>query len=134
MPALTYANAVAGVSGLTISGVSSVGKLTAPPASVNVLPCSFPSVPTGGNGPVTVQGEGGWRTWKVDLVVLYEAVGQSTLPANFAGTLALMDAVDNALCGLTQGRAKLMWTIRLDIYPVGNVEYWAVVASVEGRG
>lgn len=134
----TYAAFVAAVAGITITGVTR--KYTSPPASIGTadLPASLPLIPQGGDQPI-VFGTGGsgnvGHTMRMDLVIVYEPVGQNTNAVNFAGCLTIMDNTTTALRALTRPvNGPWNWSMRQGIATIGNVDYWAVIVSVEGFG
>lgn len=126
----TYSQFVSAVAALEIAGVPT--RFSYPPASVAKTPCSFPMLPTGQEGALTIGANGGWPAQRVDLVVLYQAVAQSDPQANFEGCLTTMEAVSAALRAARF--SKLTWSMRQAVVTVAGVDYWAVVASVEGHG
>lgn len=132
----TYAAFISGLAAVNIAGVAAGSRKTAPPLSVATadLPLSFPALPRATQAPVVFTGGERWAAITVDLVVLTEAAGQATLPENYAQAVAMMDALHEGIAALDIGRARLSWSIQLSQYPVGGVNYWAVIATVEGRG
>jgi len=134
MAPTTYASFVAGLAGVEIAGVTR--QYTYPPPSLNAadLPASWAQLPRGESGALTFQANGGWPLLRADLVVAVEAVAQGQQSGNFAATLAMMDAVADALRGADISRGPLSWDIRQDEVEVAGTRYWAVVATVEGRG
>lgn len=136
MTPTTYASFVNAVSALTITGVTR--KYTAPPQSVGTadLPCSFPLIPAGGDQPI-VFGTGGnvGHTMRMDFVIVYEPTAQNTNTANFSGTVTIMDNATTALRAMTRPtQGAYSWTMRQGIVTIGNVEYWAIIVSLEGAG
>lgn len=126
----TFAQFVTALSEMAVAGVGK--RYSYPPASVGETPCQFPMLPTGQEGAMTIGANGGWPAQRVDLVVLYMPVAQSTPDANFAGCLAVMDAVSEALRAARF--SKMTWSLRQAVVTVAGIDYWAVVASVEGHG
>ena len=137
----TYNTFINNLADLSVSGV--VRAFDGPPPSVATadLPCSFPRAVIGEEGPLTVQTPGGWPTFRGDLVIIVEPVGQSTSPLNHAAVVDIADALSTALRALTPnsakplGRAPISWTIALSSSEVvGETPYWALVTTVEGHG
>jgi hypothetical protein len=132
----SYADFVSGLAGLEITGVSR--QYDHPPASINSadFPLSFPLLPSGSEGALTFQAHGGWPTFKCELIIVYQAVGQSRHDDNFTGTVALIDNVAEALRGAvgTFCKGKVTWDIRQTVVTVAGADYWAVQATVVGHG
>ena len=129
----TYNELVAALAGLSVSGVTRQ-YTQGPPAALNSadLPAQWVELSQGDEAPISVGGT--WPTLRADLVVAYEAAGQGTQPANFEGTVDVMDALVTALRGLSLGQTKPAWEIRLEMALVARSAYWAVVASVTVEG
>ncbi len=134
MTPTTYASFVSAVAGLTITGVAR--KFTFPPPSTGDIPCSFPMIPAGGDDPIIFnQGGNLGHSMRMDFVVAYEATAQSTPDSNFNGCITMMDAATTALRAMTRPtQGAFSWTMRQGIVTIGNVEYWAVIISLEGAG
>jgi hypothetical protein len=132
----TYAEFVSGLAGLEIEGVTR--QFDYPPPSLNKadLPASFPLLPSGSEGALTFQAHGGWPTFKCELIIAYMPVAQSTQAENFAGAVALMDPVAEALRDAvgTFCKGKVTWDIRQTVVTVAGIDYWAVQATVVGHG
>lgn len=105
-----------------------------PPGSLAAvdLPAQWVELPQGEEAPIATSGR--WPMLRVDLVVAFEGVGNSTQPANFDGSVDLMDDVITALRGLSLGMTEPRWDIRLEIVSVSGKNYWAVVATVQVEG
>jgi hypothetical protein len=132
----TYANFVTNLGDLSISTVKR--EYDEPPLSLNTsdLPAQWVQIPVGEEGPITFASHGGYPTLSAQLVVAFEAAGQSTQPDNWSGTVALMDTVATALRGAVKTivRGQLTWIISLGQILVADVSYWAVIAEVTGHG
>jgi len=130
----SYTEFVAAVAALDIAGVTRA--YTTPPGQINTadLPCSYPSLPTGGENPITGDAAGGWPTLRVDLVVLLEPWAQSTRASNYAAALAMMDAVSVALRAATLAKSRPRWQMRTEVVSIGETPFWAVITSVEANG
>ena len=134
MSITTYTLFMTDLAALTITGVTRA--YTEPPRQINTadLPCSYPSLPTGGENPVTGDVAGGWPTLRADLVIALEPWAQNTKAANFAATNTMMDRTSETLRYADLARSRIRWTIRADVVTIGDTPYWAVVATVEGQG
>lgn len=132
----TFTSYVTALSGLTVSGVTR--KYTSPPQSINTadLPAQWPLLPSGDAAPLVFGGYGSPAgTYRCDLVIATEAVGQNVNSVNFAGVLTLMDALTTALKAMTRPVAgAFTWTIRQAIVTVAGNDYWALICSCEGSG
>lgn len=136
MTPTTYTAFVNAVSALTVTGV--VRKYTYPPPSVGTadVPCSFPMIPAGGDQ-VIAFGQGGQvgHSMRMDFVIAYEPTAQSTPESNFSGCITTMDNATTALRAMTKPvQGPFSWSMRQGIVTIGNVEYWAVIVSLEGAG
>lgn len=131
-----YADFVGALGGMTVTGVTK--KMTSPPRQVNTaqLPLLFPRLPRGESGAVTFTGAEGVRRVACDVVILIEAVGQSTMPTNFALALTLMDNLDAALATLATTNQNVDdWVIRQDAEALADgTQFWVLVATVRGVG
>jgi hypothetical protein len=129
--ALTYAEFIADIAGMTVTGVKQ--KLSAPPTQINTadLPLMFPRLPEGSNETFTFSGEVGLDTVACELAIVVNPAQQATSPINFALAVTLMDALT------TQLKAKVVdftldrWTIRQDADFIGDTLYWLLIARVE---
>jgi len=129
--ATTYAAFVNALEALSLTGVRR-SYTNGPPASVNVLPASWVQFPSG-EEPLMAKGIN-WPLMRAELVVAYEAVAQGRQPDNFDGTVAMMDVVVAAIRAMTLGRRQPTYDIRVGIVSMGDVDYWAVIATVESEG
>jgi len=136
MTPTTYASFVTAVSGLTITGVTR--KYAYPPQSIGTadLPASFPLIPAGGDQPIIFnQGGNLGHVMRMDFVIAYEPTAQNTNQPNFTNTVTMMDSATTALRAMTRPtQGAFSWTMRQGIVTIGNVEYWAVIVSLEGNG
>ena len=133
MTTLTAFTAALGA--LSVAGVKR--QYGEPPASLSGadLPASWVQLPESTEAPLTFQANGGWPTLKGQLVIAYQATAQGTQAANWAGTLALLDALAAALHTATGiGKAGLSWAVRPGVVTVAKTQYWAVIADVVGNG
>lgn len=135
MPITSYVKFTDNVAMLPIVGV--VRQYDEPPLSLNTtdLPASWPMLPTGIETPLAFCRSGAaFPGFNLDLVVAYEAVGQSRQIENFSGALVLMDAVACALRESTLAKSGTSFTIRMDIVAVAGVAYWAIIANITANG
>ncbi len=137
----TYRTFIDNLGDLEVAGV--LLRLDDPPASVETadLPCSFPRAVEGEEGPLTAQASGGWPMFRAGLVMILEPVGQNTVPDNHSQVIDLADNFSTAIRAITPssskplGRGPLNWSVVLSSSEVvGERQYWALVATVEGHG
>ena len=134
--ATTYVNFLTNLGNLTVTSVKRA--FDEPPQSLNTadLPALWVELPTGEEGPHTMQAHGGYPTYRANLVVAVEAAGQSRQPERWSDCATMMDNVATALRGAvkTVVRGQLNWSIALETIPVAETDYWSIVATVEGYG
>jgi hypothetical protein len=132
----TYTAFVNGLEALVVTGVTTRLASSAPLGLNSAdLPVQWVAAPSGSDSAITMKAEGGWPTLKANLIIAYEAAGQDTGPANFVGTVTMMDNLSAALRGATTlCGGPLRWDIKIAIVTVANADYWAVIASIEGSG
>ena len=131
----SYADFVEPLAALNVAGVGST--YTEPPQQVNAadLPIQYVQLPRGTEGALTVKKAGGWPQMTCGLVVLIKPYMQDANPPNYAASVAMIDAVSEALRGANYlGKTSPSWTIRVDTVAVGSSVYWAVVADVRTNG
>ena len=130
----TYADFIDALEALAITGV--VKTFQGPPASLDTadLPARWVQMPKGKEPLLTFQTAGGWPTLTADLVVAIGPNAQDTQAANFAAQVTMLDAVAAALRGADLTKAKHTWEIRAGGVKVAGVAYWAVIATVTGKG
>jgi hypothetical protein len=111
-----------------------------PPQSLNSsdLPAQWVQLPRGGDTTITFGSLGGWPTLAADFVIAVEAVGQNVTDVNFPLTVSMMDNVMSAFtsaetCGLFT-KSVPTYEIRQTVVQVAGIDYWAVIATVTGRG
>lgn len=131
---MRIAEVVTALASLEVAGVQR--RTPHPPASLNAadLPALWVQLPSSESGPPVVCTGERWPTLRVDVVAAVVPVAQSTAAESFAATLAMMDALAEALAAATIGPARLTWSIRQDVVAVAETVYWAAVATVEVRG
>ena len=134
MAITSYTSFVAALAALSITGVTRA--YTEPPRQLNTadLPCSYPSLPNGGENPITGEVAGGWPVLRADLVVLVEPWAQNTRAANYTATVAMMDNVSVAMRAADLARSRPRWTIRTEVVSIGDTPYWAVICTAEANG
>lgn len=125
-----------GLADLTVTGVTHKQRYMPNTLDSADLPFQFVRLPEGADGGLTADGQGGWPTLVVELVIAVKPIGQSTNEENHAATLTLFDAVDTALRAASGDwfTGKLAWTVRGQQAFIGQNEYWCVVARVTARG
>lgn len=122
---------------LTVTGVSRA--YDEPPTGLNDadLPSMWVQLPQSEEAALTLDGVGGWPVLRAQLIIAYQASAQGTQSANWSGTLAMLDALAAAFHGTapgTLGKGKISWSIRPGQVNVAGIDYWAVIADVEGNG
>jgi hypothetical protein len=129
---VSYTEFVATLSGLTVAGVRKV--YTSPPVQLSTaqLPAMWPRLPSGESTVVTMAGGLDLPMLRCDLVIAVEPWQQNTQPANYGRTLALLDALQAALAAECDDGTLDSWTVRIDGEMVGEVPYWAIIATVTG--
>ena len=129
---MTYTEYAAMLAGLTIAGVTKA--YNAPPTQLSMaqLPAQWPRLPIGETTIATMTGTAGLPSLSCDLVVAVETYGQNTQPANYAKSLALIDALQTALTAEALGGVVDSWNLRIDAEQIGDTAYWVLVASVTG--
>ena len=129
-----YVNAL---EALSITGVTKTYQ--GPPRKLETadLPAAWVQLPTGEEGALTFGTHGGWPTLTAELVIAYEPVAQNMQEPNFQNTITQLDNLNTALRAVEPtglGKSHIEWTIRQDMVIVNNEPYWAVVATITGRG
>ena len=81
---MTYAEYVATLTALTVTGVTK--RYSAPPAQLSTaqLPAMWTRLPSGTVEVVAMDGGAGLPSFTCDLVIAIEAMAQNTQPANYA--------------------------------------------------
>lgn len=132
--AFTYTAYVNGVAGITIDGVTR--QYTSPPATINTadLPASYPRLPGGDNETATLTYGRGLHSAVVELCVVLEPVRQSSNSVNYTAALTMLDAIKTALTSNASTYGIDRWGIQIEIDRIGDVDYWQIVARVEGSG
>ena len=137
MALTTYRSLIDALEALSITGV--VRQYTqGPPAgapSTADCPAQYVRYPGGDERPLVFGEQGGWCTFRAELVILVEPVAQNVQPENFDDTVDMMDSITTALRNADCiTLSKLHWNIKMIIDTVANTPYWAVLAVVEGSG
>lgn len=131
----TLTQFVSGLASLPVAGV--VRQYTAPPASLSTsdLPASWTQLPSGERGVASYRpSEFNWRAYRAQLIVATQPFAQDTQEANYADVLAMVDAVMDALQNADICAGPLQWSVHVGVVTVAGVQYWAVIADVEGNG
>lgn len=134
----SYADFVAGLAALVVPGVRR--RLPHPPSQIGTgdLPLQFVRLPEGEEGALTADGGGGWPRLASELVIVVSPTHQGKAQSNYAGTVALIDALSETLRNVPPGqlcKSKIAWSVRgTQGYLGGDTEYWLVVARVTGNG
>lgn len=133
----TYNAFVDGLEALVVVGVRRRYE-SGPPLSLNTadLPAQWVQLPAG-ESEAMVLGDAAtsrWPTFRADLIVAIEAVGQATGGANFDDTVTLLEALRTRLELTDLTEAPLSWTMRQVIVTVAGTDYWAILCSVTGQG
>ena len=131
----TITNFVTALGDVTITGVTS--KLNEPPRSLATadLPAQWVQIPSLEREPATFQSQGKlWDTHRAQLVVAFEPVGQNTQAANWSGVLTLLDNMWTAIAAASIVQGHIQYSIKQGIVTVAKIDFWAVVAEVEGHG
>ena len=136
MPALTnYANFLSAIQSMTVTGVDR--HYDEPPASVDISAgeCAFPTMPTGDRGDLVFSCIDSGKSRSIGYVIIVDGTEQGTQAQNYAKLATLMDNLETALDALTPGTFNFLdYTITTTgNYPVGNSEYWAIVAEITVR-
>lgn len=138
MAITTLTSFVNALEALSVTGVTKTYS-EGPPRSLNTaqLPAMWVQLPWADDRPLTFGTQGGWPTLRAEIVIAYEVVAQSVQTANFTGTVTQIDNLNTAIraAGATDFcKSGVEWEVRQDIVLVGEYQYWAVIATVEGRG
>lgn len=129
-----YSSFVGTLAGLTVTGVTR--SYAYPPQQVNDTDCPilYVRIPSGTEGPMTLQTAGGWPNMTCEIVVLMRAYMLNTNAVNFVATTTMMDSLSTALRGSAPSLGPINWTIQHNIVDVDDAPFWAVIASVSGNG
>ncbi len=124
---MTFTEFINNLAALPLAGVRA---LAAPPTSLNDadLPVLWVQLPQGEVTPIAFQRGAWWPKMRAQVVVALRPTAQGTQEENFAATLAMMDALANALKQTDVER----FSIRAAVVTVAGQDYWAVVTDVEG--
>ena len=131
----TYAQFVSALAAMNVTGVKR--RYDAPPRQISTadLPASYPRLPSGQEGPLTAQGQGGWPHFSAEYVILVEPVGQGQQAVNFASAVALIDNLSAAFRTAALAKGKNTWTIRQAAVAFSETTaFWAIIATVSANG
>lgn len=127
------------VTTLSVTGVTR--KYIQPPQNLNTadLPASFPKGFRRSQSPMTFQTHGGWPTHELDFFIACEPVVQSRQPENYLLIQTMADNLDAAIRAALPNvisKSPLSWEIRAGdlIIEVAGIAYWAVMATITGKG
>lgn len=130
----TYADYVADLAALTVTGV--VRSYDHLPEQIETadLPALYVRLPAGENQTVTLTALGGLRQATCEIVIVVEPVQQNQNEPNFEACIGFLDALESALTtnALTIGIDQ--WSMRVEVDYVGDTAYWLLIASVQGSG
>lgn len=130
-----YATFVNNLAGMSVSGVTRA--YTEPPRTLNTvdLPAMWPRLPEAENSVVTLTQVAGLRSATVELVIALEPYQQSTQSANFAATIAMLDAIETALVANATSFGIDRWIVRQELTGfTETIAYWSLIVSVQGSG
>jgi len=129
---MTYAEYVATLTALTVTGVTK--RYSAPPSQLSTaqLPAMWARLPSGTVEVVAMDGGAGLPSFTCDLVIAIEAMAQNTQPANYAKGITIIDALQAALTTEALEGVLDSWALRLDAEAIGDTAYWVIVATVTG--
>ena len=133
----TFASFVNALEALSIAGVErryQHGPPTSAPGTGEV-PAQFVRSVSGSENPLAFGSEGGWPSLSAVFVIAVGPVAQETGERNFDKGIELMDALGTALRLTTcTTRSKLRWTVDLRVEPLAGIDFWQVIANIEGDG
>ena len=136
MAFITLNTFVDGLEALVVAGVVR-SYIHGPPSgavSTADLPALFVHLPEiSAVGRLVFANQGGTGSLRAQLIILVEPVAQSRQPENFDAAVDMADALEAAFIALTCGVGILGWSVRVTIFSVAEIDYWAVVADVEGN-
>ena len=113
-----------------------------PPRQVTTaqLPAAFPLMPSGALGEKVLSCWNTNKTRSIQYIAVIEPVGQGTQSQNYDRLADMMDKLEVALDNLeksqdpTDGIANFIeYDIGAEIFPIGDNDYWAIVATVNAR-
>ena len=131
----SYADFVEQLAALSVTGVTRT--YTEPPQQISATDLSimYLELPSGTEGALTAQSAGGWPQMACNLVVLVNPAMQDTSAANYAASIAMIDALSTAPRSANYlGKTSPSWSIRVDRVFAGASLYWAVIAEVRTSG
>lgn len=135
----TFANFVDALEAVRVDEVTRYFE-DGPPQSLNEegLPAKWVQLPRGSDATISFNSLGGWPELVADVVIAVNAVAQDVNRVNFPATVRMMDNLMSAFTSAetcnTFSKVTPTFTIRQTIVQVSGVDYWAVIATVTGRG
>ena len=131
----TNAVFIAAMQAMTVSGVSR--HYDEPPASIDIAdgPAAFPAMPTSERGEMITSCVDSSKQRNMFYVIIIEGTAQGTQSQNYGKLPALMDALETSLDALTPSTFDFLdyATTTEGNYPIGDSEYWAIIATVTMR-
>ena len=132
---MSFATFVSDMTGLVVTGVRKRFDATPAQLSSAVLPAQYPRLAEVGGGVVSLTGSPGLFSGVCELVIVVKSVLQDNNTPNFDATVTLMSALDAALqTSAAAGSGIDRWAIRQDVEPIGDTNYWIIVARIEASG
>ncbi len=130
---MSLASFLASLAALDVPGVKTAGLF--PPQSLNAadLPALWVQLPTLGDAAVTFQRGAYWPRLEAEVVIAVQPVAHNRPGEGWAAAVSMADNLSAAL-QLSQISQYDSWDIRIGIVSVAEVDYWAVIARVGGRG
>ena len=130
---------IAAIQAMTVNGVAR--HYDEPPASIDLSDslfvkkayCAFPTMPSANQGDLVSTCINMSKSRSIGYVVIVEAAGQGTQAQNYTKLASLMDNLETALDGLTIANFIDYEITTTGNYPLGDSEYWAIVANITVR-
>ncbi len=133
----TYTEFLTRLGDMRIAGVTRrFGLGQTPPASLNAgeLPASWVQLPEADHEAYSFGGGATWPTFRAQLIVAVLPTAANTLGDSFDKTVAMMDAVRDALENATLAKSAIAWQMKQAVVIVAGAEYWAIVADIVASG
>lgn len=127
---MTYAEFVAQLAAIPVAGVKTARR--EPPRQVNdaEMPLSYPRLPATAEEIVSFSGETGLAVAEVVMVFLVKSMMLSTQAVNFAGSLAMIDAIHSAYRTAAEEGLIDGWRIAQVDDTIGETDYYALAATI----
>ena len=132
----TFASLVTAISGLTVTGVSKTYTYTPESLAAEDLPAQFVRLPDGVMTAAPSNCYEVGKTREIELVVCVEPLALEMVSQNYDDTVAMMDYVESAIDTWNDSQSSLVvaYSVAALGLPVGDTNYWAVVATITARG